>query len=260
MTIRIRQVFGWIMVAGLAAGVLVCPGTSRAGVEEDIAELRRELADIKKELAEIKGVLQGLRQARAPARGTAEVSVAGRPSQGVQDAPVTMVEFSDYQCPFCKRHLTTVFPTLKKNYIDTGKMKYVFRDFPIPSLHPEARKGHEAAHCAGEQGRYWEMHHILFENSKDFSVSALRRYAGKAGLDGDKFDECLQAGRYVKRVEEEMADGIKVRVSGTPSFVIGPTGSGETITGTVVIGAQPYDVFRQVIESTLKAVRTPDAK
>ena len=260
MTIRIRQVFGWIMVAGLAAGVLVCPGTSRAGVEEDIAELRRELADIKKELAEIKGVLQGLRQARAPAPRTVEVRVAGRPSQGAHDAPVTMVEFSDYQCSFCKRHFTTVFPSIKKEYIDTGKLKYVFRDFPILSLHPQAPKAHEAAHCAGEQDQYWQMHDVLFENARNLSVDALRRYAREAGLNGDTFDECLQAGRYASRVEEEMADGRKVGVSGTPSFAIGLTGSGETIAGTVVVGAQPYDTFKQVIESALKAVRTPDAK
>ena len=260
MKFRFGGVSGWIMLAGLAAGVLVCPGTGNAGAEEEIVELRRELADVKKELVEIKRLLQGTRPARAPVRGTVEVSIAGRPSQGAHDAPVTMVEFSDYQCPFCKRYFSTVFPAIKKEYIDTGKLKYVFRDFPIPSLHPEAQKAHEVAHCAGEQDRYWEMHHILFQNAKDLSVDALRRYAREAELDGDKFNECLEAGRYASRVQEEMADGRKVGVSGTPSFVIGPTGSGDTITGTVVIGAQPHDRFKQVIESSLKAVRTPDAK
>ena len=259
MKVRFGRVSGWIMVAGLAAGVLVCPGASDAGVEEEIAELRRELADVKKELAEMKRLLQGTRPARAPARGTAEVSVAGRPSQGAHDAPVTMVEFSDYQCPFCKRHFSTVFPAIKKDYIDTGKLKYVFRDFPIPSLHPQALKAHEAAHCAREQDQYWAMHHILFEKSTDFSVDALKRYAREAGLDGDTFDECLRAGGYASRVEEEMADGRKVGISGTPSFVIGATGSGETITGTVVIGAQPHDRFKQAIESALKAMSTSHA-
>ena len=163
-----------------------------------------------------------------------------------------MVEFSDYQCPFCKRHFSTVFPLIKKEYIATGKLKYVFRDFPIASLHPKAKKGHEAAYCAGEQDKYWEMHDTLFQNSKDFSVSALNRYARGIGLDGDRFSNCLQNGKYASRIEKEIAEGTKAEVRGTPSFFIGPSGSGGKITGTMVRGAQPVAKFRQVIARALK--------
>ncbi|MFQ5521834.1 MAG: DsbA family protein, partial [Candidatus Methylomirabilia bacterium] len=230
---------------------------SRAGVEEEIAGLREELAEIKRDVAEIKSILQtilkGARRAQRPQRTTAVVGVSGRPSLGRPDAPVTMVEFSDYQCPFCKRHVSTVYPAIKKDYIDTGKLKYVFRDFPIASLHPQAQKAHEAAHCAGEQNRYWAMHDALFENSKDFSLPALKRYAQGIGLDGERFNACVQSGKYAREIEKEIAAGTKVGVRGTPSFIIGPTGSGATITGTIVRGAQPLARFKQVIESALKA-------
>ncbi len=242
-------------IAAIAAALLLWPSSSRAGVEEEIAKLRRELAEIKKDIAEIKSILilQGRSRARRPSKVTAEVSVSGKPSLGRDDASVTMVEFSDYQCPFCKRHFLTVLPIIKKEYIDTGKVRYVFRDFPIASLHPQAKKGHEAAYCAGEQNKYWEMHDTLFKNSKDFSVPALNRYAQKIGLDGDKFNNCLQSGKYASRVEKEIAEGVKAGVRGTPSFFIGPSGSGERITGTMVRGAQPLNRFRQVIENVLKA-------
>ena len=255
-----RKISVWLSMAAIAAVLVTYPGASQAGVEEDIADLRKELAEVKRELAEIKDLLQRMRPARAPVRGPAKVSVVGRPTLGAQNAPITMVEFSDYQCPYCKRYVSTVFPTIKKDYIDTGKVKYVFHDFPIPSLHPQAVKAHEAAHCAGEQDQYWQMHDILFQNSKDFSIAALKRYAQEVGLDGGRFNDCLQTGRYASRVEEEMTDGVKAGVSGTPSFVIGPSGSGDTITGTVVIGARPSDTFKQVIENALKTISTPDAK
>jgi protein-disulfide isomerase len=153
--------------------------------------LRSEVAEIKKEVGEIKSLLQGALKPQSPPEVTAAVGVSGRPSLGRQDAPVTLVEFSDYQCPFCKRHFSTVYPILKKDYIDTGKLRYVFRDLPIASLHPQAQKAREAAYCGREQNRYWEMHDILFENSQDLSVPALKRYATKIALNFDQFIDCL---------------------------------------------------------------------
>jgi len=243
-----------VTIAAIGAALLLWPSSSQAGVEEEITNLRKELAEIKKDIAEIKSILilQGRSRARRPSRVTAEVSVSGKPSLGREDAPVTMVEFSDYQCPFCKRHFLTVLPIIKKEYIDTGKIRYVFRDFPIASLHPQAKKGHEAAYCAGEQNKYWEMHDTLFENSKDFSVPALNRYAQGIGLEGDRYNNCLQSGKYSSRIEKEIAEGVKAGVRGTPSFFIGPSGSGGKITGTMVRGAQPLARFRQVIENALR--------
>ncbi len=247
-------------IAVVVTALLGFPGASQAGVEEEIVGLRKELADIKKELgdikkelAEIQGVIQRARRAQSGVRGTARVSVSGKASLGSPDAPVTMVEFSDYQCPFCKRYVSIVFPTIKRDYIDTGQVRYIFSDFPIATLHPQAPKAHEAAHCAGEQNQYWAMHDILFEKSKDFSVQALQRYAEEVGLNADQFNDCLQTGRYADKVNQEIAAGRKAGVGGTPSFIIGLSGSEEQITGTFVVGAQPAATFKQVIDKALQA-------
>jgi protein-disulfide isomerase len=193
------RVIVWMTVAAVVVAPLVGPDASRAGVEEEIAELRREVAEIKKQVGEIKNLLQGALKPQSPPKVTAAVGVSGRPSLGRQDAPVTLVKFSDYQCPFCKRHFSTVYPILKKDYIDTGKLRYVFRDFPIAGLHPQAQKAHEAAYCPGEQSKYWEMHDILFDNSQDLSIPALKRYATKIALNGDQFNACLESGKYAAR-------------------------------------------------------------
>lgn len=250
--LRLR-VASWLTLVVIVAAPLVWVDASHSGVDDEIANLRKWMAEIKKDIAEIKAILQRAVRPQRPSKVTAEVSVSGKPSLGRNDAPVTLVEFSDYQCPFCKRHFSTVFPIIKKEYIDIGKLRYVFRDFPIASLHPQAKKGHEAAYCAGEQNKYWEMHDTLFQNSKDFSVPALNRYAQEIGLDGDSFKNCLQSEKYASRIEKEIAEGTKAGVRGTPTFFVGQSGSGGKITGTVVRGAQPLNRFRQVIERVLKA-------
>jgi protein-disulfide isomerase len=255
------RVIVWVTVAAVLVAPLLGSDSSRAGViEEEIVELRREVAEVKKEVGEIKNLLQGALKPQSPPKVTAAVGVSDRPSLGRKDAPVTLVEFSDYQCPFCKRHFSTVYPIIKKDYIDTGKLRYVFRDFPIASLHPQAQKAHEAAYCGREQNRYWEMHDILFENSQDLSVPALKRYATKIALNDDQFNACLESGKYAGDVEKEIAEGTQVGVSGTPSFFIGPSGSGEKITGTMVTGAQPLATFKQVIDGLLVANQAEKSK
>lgn len=253
-----RRVTGWVIVTTVLTVLLVWPWAGQASVEEEITDLRNELAEIKKELGEIKNILQGAVNPQNPPRATAIISISGRPSLGRQDAPVTLVEFSDYQCPFCKRHFSNVYPILKKDYIETGKLRYVFRDFPIAGLHPQAQKAHEAAYCAGEQNRYWEMHDILFENSKDLSPPALKGYATKITLNEDQFNTCLESGKYAGEIDKEIAEGAAAGVNGTPAFFIGPSGSGEKITGTLVSGAQPLARFKQVIDNFLKVGNQAD--
>ncbi len=251
----------WMIVLALVGTPLVWPGEGQAGVEEELGELRKELAEIKKELAEIKKLVSGAFKPQIAPKATAMVSISGKPSLGRQEAPVTLVEFSDYQCPFCRHHFLTVFPILKKEYIETGKLRYVFRDFPLDSIHPQAQKAHEAARCAGEQSKYWDMHDTLFENSKDLSLLALKGYATKIGLNGDQFNACLESSKYTAEINREQAEGVQSGVTGTPAFFIGPSGSGENITGTMVSGAQPLARFKQIIDDLLKvASQTGTAK
>ena len=161
--------------------------------------------------------------------------------QGDANAPVTIVEFSDFQCPYCGRNFEQTYPQIKKLYIDTGKVKYVMRDFPL-NVHPEAQKAAEAAGCAEEQGKFWEMHDKLFSNQQDLSVANEKTWAQEIGLDTKKFGECLDSGKRAAEVQKDIQDGQAYGVSGTPAFFIN---------GVPLVGAQPFAAFQQVIEQEL---------
>jgi len=238
-------VFGLCFMAG--------QGLAVAGVEEDLHSLRRDMQEMKEDLADIKRLLEGALKKRPQAKTTATVSVTGHPTLGQDDAPVTIVEFSDYQCPYCRRFATQVFPVLMRDYIETGKVRYVFRDFPLTQIHPQAAKAHESAHCAGEQEQYWAMHDLLFKKQNDLSVLALNRYAEEIGLDVERFKTCLESGHHETAIQNDIQAGAKADVRGTPSFIIGKSRPGGTIFGTFVRGAQPLTKFQQVIKAVQHA-------
>ncbi len=239
-----------ILLAVSTTGVL----PSYGGMEEDMAEIKKELSEIKKELSEIKrflGSRQEPPQAQRPRQFT-EASIDDDPILGDKDAPLTLIEFSDYQCPFCGRFFRETLPLLKKEYISKGKVRYVFRDFPIRSIHPYAEKAAEAAECAGEQDRYWDMHDIIFKNQMAMDIDALKRHANDLKLDMVAFNKCLDSGRFSKEVDEDFKAGVRAGVRGTPSFVLGRTTKDGVIKGRFIRGAQPYQAFKAAIEDALK--------
>ncbi len=244
-----------LMILALASSTWAqTQGTTRdlAAIKADLERITADLELVKSQL----GQLLRLASPRPVQRGVASsaavrTSVADAPMLGRADAPVTLVEFSDYQCPFCQRFFATTLSALKKHYVDTGKVRYVFRDFPLDQMHPQARKAAEAAHCAGEQGKYWEMHEVLFQNQRTLAPPQLTVHARTVGVDGSKFDECLSSGRPAARVERGLADGAAVGVQGTPTFVVGKTKPGDFVEGTPIRGAQPLEMFRRIIDQTL---------
>lgn len=161
--------------------------------------------------------------------------------KGDENAPVTIVEWSDFECPFCTRFYQQTLSQIEENYIRTGKVKFVYRDFPL-SFHANAQKAAEAAECAGEQGKFWEMHDKLFEEGVSNGVSSFKQFAGDIGLDTSKFNDCLDSGKMADEVQKDMADGAAVGIRGTPGFIIN---------GQLVSGAQPFSVFQQLIEAEL---------
>ncbi len=161
------------------------------------------------------------------------------PTKGPADAPITIVEFSDYECPYCVRAEPTVREVLAAY---PGKIKLVYRDYPLP-MHPKAPKAAEAAHCAGDQGKYWEMHDKLFTTGAKLDVPDLKAHAREVGVEGGKFDQCLDSGEKAKVVESHKKAGDDVGVSGTPAFFIN---------GRLLSGAQPADAFRAIIDQELK--------
>jgi protein-disulfide isomerase len=223
-----------------------------AAMRADLDHIKADQEIVKTQLAQILRMLsQRPTQTRAAASGPVRASVADAPSLGRADAPITIVEFSDYQCPFCRRFYATTLPALKKDYIDAGKVRYVFRDYPLEELHSHARKAAEAAHCAGEQGKYWQMHDALFANQGALELPQLVEYGRSLGLDAPAFDICLSSGRNAVRVNRGLSEGAAAGVQGTPGFVIGRTKPGDIVEGTAIRGAQSLDTFRKIIEQLL---------
>jgi len=220
---------------------------------QDLAAIRADLETVKSQLTEVLRLLRQrpIQGGDAPT-GPVRASVADAPTLGRADAPVTLVEFSDYQCPFCQRFFATTLPALKKDYIDTGKLRFVYRDFPL-EMHPHAREAAVAAHCAGEQGKYWEMHDALFQYQAALAPAQLAERARALDLDSSRFDQCLTSGRHTASIERGLADGAAAGVQGTPGFVVGKTQPGDTIQGTPIRGAQPLETFRRIIEQLLAA-------
>ena len=260
-----RSHFLTTLLAMLIACLLSASGTSPAfaqseaaskaelrALKGDLEQIRTELDEVKKELKLMREFMQRRAQPPQPPRVVAEVSVADQPIKGKKDATVTLVEFSDYQCPYCSRFFQTTLPTLTKEYIDTGKVRYAFRDFPLDQIHPNARKAAEAAHCAGDQGKYWEMHDLLFQNQQALEIDKLKTYASRLDLDSAAFATCVDTEKYKTKVQKNLEDGVKAGVRGTPSFFVGKTRPDGTIQGVMITGARPTAAFRQEIDQLLQ--------
>ncbi len=142
-------------------------------------------------------------------------------------------------------------PQIEKEYVETGKMKHVFMDFPLP-MHNNAMKAAEAAQCAGDQGKYWEMHDKIFANQREMGAEDLNKNAEALGLNAKKFKECLDSGKHAEQIKKDVAEGQKAGVSGTPSFLIGYSGSnGKVKAVKKIVGAQPYASFKAAIDELL---------
>lgn len=174
------------------------------------------------------------------------LSPATTPAKGNDDAPITIVEFSDYQCPFCQRHVGQTMPTLLAELVETGRVRYEFKDFPLDEIHPDARSAAAAARCAEEQNSYWEMHNVLFSNQQSWSglgdgaTAVYSDLANGLGLDGDQIADCIASGRYDEAIQADYEEGLTHGVTGTPAFFID---------GYFISGAQPYDLFEIVVNA-----------
>lgn len=196
--------------------------------------------------AAIQPVAGGTQQAG----GVVNVSADDDAVLGNPDAPVTIIEFSDFQCPFCRKFWKETIPQIKKDYLLTGKAKLVYRDFPLTQIHPGATPAAEGAECAKEQGKFWEMHDAIFEEQEkqgsgtvQFTADDVKKWAAKIGLNTSKFNQCLDSGKYKQEVEKDIADGSAAGVTGTPAVFVN---------GRLIVGAQPFAAFKAVIDEELK--------
>jgi protein-disulfide isomerase len=207
-------------------------------------------------LASIENLREGQRalvRDMAAMRRAPVLDLTRAPQLGSDTAIVTLVEFSDYECPFCLRHFQQTMPQIEANYIETGRIRYAFMDWPVDQLHPQAIRAHEAAHCAGEQDKYWDMHRRLFGPAGDHSPDRLLDLARAVGLNMDRFAECVGSGRAEPMIRETGRLVEQLGATGTPVFFIGIR---DRSTQQVTVlrglsGAQPYEVFAKALDEVL---------
>ncbi len=245
------------LVATLAAIIIALGGAAAAAPMTSApmtpAPMTKDQGDaILKELREIKQLL-ARQQAQPAPQPPQNVTVKGDAIYvlGRSDAPLTMVEFTDYQCPFCGRFEASTYPEIKKNYIDTGKLRLIVRDLPLPELHPYALKAAQAVHCAADQGKFWEMKDTVFKNQNKLDTDALAGYARSLGLNAGTFNTCMAEGKHIKEIGEEAKYAQSLGITGTPTFIVGKT-TGDTVQGRVIVGALPYENFAAVINGMLE--------
>ena len=184
-----------------------------------------------------------------------KISTDNDPIIGNPNAPITIIEFSDFQCPFCAKFHIQTLPKIIDEYIKEGTVKLVFRDFPIQSIHSNALPASLAAECANEQGKFKEMHDKLFDKQNEWNnknidnvIILFNQYALEIGLEEEKFDSCLRNGKYVEEIQKDLNDGRTYGISGTPGFFIG----NDKIGFVELKGAQPFESFKKVIDTQLK--------
>jgi protein-disulfide isomerase len=234
---------------------------------KELSELKEELSAVKgrqivieRQLQVIKDILQAKQAPTAPPQAVGPtldspivVSLEGAAIRGDKNAIVTVIEFTDYQCPFCSRFFRDTMPQIENDYVKSGKIQYALREFPLESIHPLAFKAAEAASCSGEQGKYWEMHDRLFANQNTLAAQHLFTHADVLGLDTGKFKICLESGKYVAKVRRDLTDAQKAGINGTPTFFIGLTDpKGIEIKAVAkIVGAQNYLAFKTAIDALL---------
>lgn len=234
--LQTRYYHHWLPIS-LALLTLTSPGKSA-----DNTGITAQQADrIISELTQIRTVLTRSGAGAVPSvvpKGPVKVDLTGVQSFGSADAPVTIVEFTDYQCPYCNRFYTDVFAKVKHEFVDSGKVKFFSRDLPL-DIHPNAMQAAQAGRCAAEQGHFWQMRDQMSANPTKLEMIDLMTYAEKSGLDVSTFRACLDSDKYKPLIEQDIATAASIGVTGTPAFVIGKSSS-DSVAGELVLGALPY--------------------
>lgn len=246
----------WLAAALCVAAAVTAPaafaqsGNDLSSLRKEVEAMKASQAEMQKNIRIIKDILMG----KQPPLENVVVTTSGAPIQGDAKAKVLVVEFSDYQCPFCGRYANDTYSKIIDDYVKTGKIRYAMRNFPLESIHPNAEKAAEAAECAGDQGKYWEMHERLFKNQNQLDIKELPAHALVVGVDQAKFQDCMSTGKFTAKVKADIADGGKLNVRGTPTFFFGypdPKDPSKLNAVKLLSGAQPLNAFKDVLDALL---------
>jgi protein-disulfide isomerase len=213
----------------------------------DKAPMTRQQGDeILQELRQIRQLLEkpakpaSAPQEEAPTRAKI-ADLSGVPMLGSNSAPLTIVEYTDYQCPYCQRFHVTGFAELKKAYIDTGKVRFFSKDMPL-DFHPNAMRAAMAARCAGEQGKFWELRDTMGANPNSLDIEHIVGFAANLKMDTGALRACIDGGKYKERVQSDVLEAMKIGANGTPTFIVGRS-AGNGVDGELVVGAMPFQMF-----------------
>jgi protein-disulfide isomerase len=224
------------------------PQSDLSALRTDIRALQAEQQQIITRLDELKQLLQPNSQPPAP---VTSASVRGEAFRGDSGARVAIIEYADFECPYCGEYERKTFPQILSDYIQTGEVKYFYRDLPL-QMHTRALPAARAARCAGEQGKYWEMHDSLFAKQNALSAPALLDRAQTLGLDTAKFTECQSSEKYTADIQKSVSEAEKMGIDGTPTFFLGVVEpSGDVTIEKRLQGTAPFDVFKAEIDALL---------
>ena len=220
------------------------------------SELRKAQGELRQQVIDLQAQVEALQTAGRPPPLSMDLRNSAYPVLGNARAGVAIVEFSDFECPYCRRHQKTTVPGLVEKYTDSGKARYVAVNFPL-GMHAQAGPAAIAGACAHQQGAYWKMRQFLFDNQTSLTAETYLKGAADLGLNGDQFSACLQSPGVAARVRDEVRLGESLGVQGTPAFVIGRVREGVLTNATLISGAQPLASFEQVIDPLLAEAAAP---
>lgn len=241
------------MLAAVGAGAAQPRADDFVTLKDEVARLNTQQQQILVSLDELKRMIKGPGQAALKPPET--MSVAGEPFKGQPGATLAIIEYADFECPFCRRFEREVYPQIRDNYISTGKVKYFHRDMPLP-FHEGAMPAARAAHCASEQGKFWEMHDSLLGDAASLGAADIDERAGKLGLNVSELDKCISSDRFADIIQRGVAEATQMQISGTPTFIIGTLDTQGKLMSVkkTVVGAYPFDTFKGALDPLL-AVR-----
>ena len=262
-----RRIF--IIIACVLYGAIFQPAgihAQTAAAETTLQSLRRDMDELIRGQIQLQQQMQELKTMLQPAQPRPQnpfptnfiFNLDGLAFQGDTNAVITMIEFSDIECPYCAAYLTETFPWIEHDYIKTAKVRYGLLNFPL-EMHPQARGAAAAVNCAGQQGRFWEMRARLIASQNNLTPETFLKTAARLGLQTNTFNECLTSAATTNGISQKMAEATRAGVTGTPTFFIGLTepGSRQFKVQVVIVGQRPYDVFKAALDGLLNKGKPP---
>jgi protein-disulfide isomerase len=249
----------YLMILGLPNGAWAQERNKKKSMQEEISALKQDVKDLEEKQQKISEQLDELKKILKTNSGTRQniqvpetVALRGEPVKGDSAARVAVIEYADFECPFCGQYMRQAYPQIVDNYIKTGKIKYFYRDLPL-SMHSHAMVAAQAALCAGDQGKFWEMHDSLFANQGALTENDMANRAKSLGMDSGELTQCVSSEKYSKEIEKSATEAQSMGIDGTPTFFLGVIQENGKVVKVekTIVGAHSYKTFKSDLDELL---------